>query len=75
MALAKLVAWREKDQDWLRSGLKAGLFSLTDMQARLDRMPESAPGIDELLRRLSSLAATCGIDVDRGLGNSVHAES
>ncbi|SFU71370.1 hypothetical protein SAMN02799631_01915 [Methylobacterium sp. 174MFSha1.1] len=65
VALAKLVAWREKDRDWLQSGLRAGLFSLTDMQSRLDRMPESAPAIDELRRRLSFLAATCGIDVDR----------
>jgi hypothetical protein len=65
VALAKLVAWREKDRDWLCSGLRAGLFSLDQMHLRLDRMPESAPAFDELLRRLSSLAATCGIDGER----------
>ncbi|KMO33804.1 hypothetical protein VQ03_24475 [Methylobacterium tarhaniae] len=66
MALAKLVAWREKDRDWLQSGLKAGLFSLTEMQSRLDRMPKSAPDGGELLRRLSVLAATCRLEFDRG---------
>jgi hypothetical protein len=64
VALAKLVAWREKDTEWLKSGLRAKLFSLDAMRSRLERMPEGAPAFDEMVRRLSSLAASCGIDFE-----------
>ncbi|KMO10080.1 hypothetical protein SQ03_31060 [Methylobacterium platani JCM 14648] len=66
VALAKLVAWRDKDQAWLQSGVTAGLFSLAVMRSRLDRMPASVLDEDELMRRLSSLAAACGIDAGHG---------
>src|SRR6476620_29997 len=40
LALAKLSAWRDKDQAWLRDGVRAGVLSLQQMASRLDRMPE-----------------------------------
>jgi hypothetical protein len=61
VALAKVVAWREKDQSWILSGVRAGLFSLERMACRIDRMPRAAPDAAEMVRRLRWLAATCGM--------------
>lgn len=67
VALAKLVAWREKDQDWLTEGVKAGVLSLNVMASRLDRMPPknpdgSPPAREVLLGRLRLLATRANID-------------
>ncbi|HWG05974.1 MAG TPA: DUF6036 family nucleotidyltransferase, partial [Beijerinckiaceae bacterium] len=35
IALAKMVAWREKDIDWLAEGAETGVLSLNDMNARV----------------------------------------
>ena len=61
IALAKVVAWRDKDRSWLASGIRARLFSLERMAARLGRMPEAAPEAAEMMRRLTWLATTCGV--------------
>ena len=63
IALAKVVAWREKDKDWLKSGLRSGIFSLDRMVARLPRMPDAAPASRELTRRLAWLASECSLPV------------
>ena len=63
VALAKVVAWRDKDRDWLRSGIRAGLFSLDDMTSRLPRMPADAPDGSEMKRRLAWLAAECEVSL------------
>ncbi|MBX9826721.1 MAG: hypothetical protein K2Y27_17250 [Xanthobacteraceae bacterium] len=39
IALAKLVAWREKDIHWLKDGVAAGVLSPDKMKARLSLMP------------------------------------
>lgn len=61
VALAKVVAWRDKDKSWIVSGIWARLFSLERMAARLDRMPEAAPDVAEIMRRLNWLATACGV--------------
>ncbi|MCJ2058485.1 hypothetical protein MKL09_18260 [Methylobacterium sp. J-048] len=63
LALSKAVAWRDKDKAWLKSGVRAKLFSLHTMAARLVRMPDRAPAIDEMTRRLAWLAAECGVSL------------
>ena len=40
VALAKLAAWREKDQLWLVEGAKSGVISPAGMAGRLHLMPE-----------------------------------
>jgi hypothetical protein len=65
LALAKLVAWREKDIDWLRAGVAHRILSLDEMEARLDRMPpgdtaSGNPGIKELRERMLIIRATGG---------------
>ncbi|QCI67582.1 DUF6036 family nucleotidyltransferase [Phreatobacter stygius] len=67
IALAKLVAWREKDQVWLIHGLNAGILHLQTMADRLNQLPDTDPdrGVPprgELERRLRQLGATCKID-------------
>jgi Nucleotidyltransferase of unknown function (DUF6036) len=62
IALAKLVAWREKDIRWLKDGVAAGVLSTTKMSARLTLMPEAdpdagMPGLQILRDRLQILAA------------------
>ncbi len=64
IALPKIVAWREKDKDWLKSGLRSGIFPLNLMTARLPRMPDTAPGLGEMMRRLAWLAAECALPFD-----------
>ncbi|WP_348270939.1 DUF6036 family nucleotidyltransferase [Methylobacterium sp. ARG-1] len=61
LALSKVVAWRDKDRDWLRSGIRAKLFSLETMAAPLVRMPDRVPERHEMMRRLAWLAAECGL--------------
>jgi hypothetical protein len=68
VALAKLAAWREKDQDWLNEGIGAGVFSLEQMAARLSLMPQpnregSPPSRDILASRLRSLASRANVTV------------
>jgi hypothetical protein len=43
LALAKLVAWREKDIGWLRAGIAHRILLLDEMESRLDRMPPGDP--------------------------------
>lgn len=56
IAVAKLCAWREKDRDWLRVALQAGIANATRVAALLHtELPETAPAAEELERRLSDL--------------------
>jgi len=69
VALAKLAAWRDKDQNWLAQGVNYGVLSLKTMIARLDRMPEpnpdrGSPTRETLVARLKALASRCKVDVD-----------
>ena len=43
IALAKLVAWREKDIHWLKDGVAAEVLSLEKMSTRLSLMPAADP--------------------------------
>lgn len=53
IAIAKLCAWREKDQAWLREALRSGIVK-ADRAAALLRtaLPAEAPEPDEIARRL-----------------------
>jgi hypothetical protein len=69
VALAKLAAWRDKDQDWLGQGVKYGVLSLKTMITRLDRMPEpnpdhGSPTREALVTRLKTLASRCKVAVE-----------
>ena len=57
IAIAKLCAWRGKDQDWLREAFKAGIARV-DSVAELLRtgLSPDAPGHEELARRLAVVA-------------------
>jgi hypothetical protein len=66
VALAKLAAWREKDQAWLAEGAKAGVISLERMASRLSLMPQpnadgTPPARWILADRLRSLAVRSNI--------------
>jgi hypothetical protein len=53
IAIAKLCAWREKDQAWLREAIRSGIVK-PDRAAALLRtaLPAEAPEPDEIARRL-----------------------
>jgi hypothetical protein len=63
IAIAKLCAWREKDQAWLREALRSGIVK-ADRTAALLRteLPAEAPEPDELIRRLEYCHAGSGGD-------------
>jgi len=68
VALAKLAAWRDKDQSWLNEGIRSGILSLEHMASRLSRMPPpnadgNPPAVQVLRERLRSLAARARIDL------------
>lgn len=52
IAMAKLCAWREKDRDWLAVASGHQIINLDAMRALLNRMPERAPPLAELQRRI-----------------------
>jgi hypothetical protein len=55
IAIAKLTAWREKDQAWLREALRSGIAKADRIAALLQTtLSPSAPAADELARRLSN---------------------
>ncbi len=56
IALAKLVAWREKDLDWLEAGVRSLILRPSLMRERLDRLPSDLPAV-ELQRRVAHLEA------------------
>jgi hypothetical protein len=57
IALAKLCAWREKDQTWLREAFRSGVAKADRVAALLRTgLPAEAPGPDELARRLTVAA-------------------
>jgi hypothetical protein len=59
IAIAKLCAWREKDQAWLREAFRSGVAQVDEVTALLSgTMPDEAPAADELTRRIQ--AATAG---------------
>lgn len=62
IALAKMVAWREKDVEWLKEGVAAGVLSVQKMRDRLSLMPSAdlergVPERQVLQDRLQILAA------------------
>lgn len=56
IALAKLCAGREKDIAWLRAAVRAGIADLSNIRARIARLPNNrAPALDILEARLASI--------------------
>ncbi len=59
IAVAKLCAWREKDRDWLRAAVDAGIAPLAAIEALARAaLPPAAPDLAERLRRVDSLRGT-----------------
>ena len=56
IALAKMVAWRDKDRDWLEAGVRSLILDPKAMAARLSRLPAATP-LDELERRMAVVSA------------------
>jgi len=58
IAIAKLCAWREKDQAWLREAFRSGIARAANVAALLPTgLPDTAPPADELARRLEIATA------------------
>jgi hypothetical protein len=55
IAVAKLCAWREKDQVWLREAFHSGVVNADQVAALLrSELPAEAPVPDELARRMAA---------------------
>jgi hypothetical protein len=55
LAISKIVAWREKDQDFVRALVQHGIVKITDLRARLDELDaEIAERIEPRIQRLAS---------------------
>ena len=57
IALSKMMAWREKDRDWLQAGVRALILDPTVMRGRLGLLPETEAPRDEVHRRMDTVAA------------------
>jgi hypothetical protein len=59
IAIAKLCAWRDKDQAWLREAFRSGIAK-AQITANLlaGELPDAAPARSELSRRISLTATT-----------------
>ena len=61
IAIAKLCAWREKDQVWLREGFRAGVANASAAATLLQgELPDAAPARDELTRRMRLVSPVQG---------------
>jgi len=57
IAIAKLCAWREKDQAWLREAFRPGVAKAPETAAlRRTEVPKAAPALKELTRRMNVVA-------------------
>jgi hypothetical protein len=54
LAISKIVAWREKDRDFVKSLLRHQIVTIRELNARLPEVPENL--VDEVTGRLKSLA-------------------
>ena len=60
IALAKMMAWREKDQDWLQAGVQVKILDPRKMRERLPLLPETAMPRAEMDRRMQTVFAYGG---------------
>ena len=60
IAIAKMMAWREKDRDWLQAGVRARILDPLKMQERLPLLPPLEVPAAEIERRMQSVAAYGG---------------
>ena len=57
IAIAKLCAWHEKDQAWLREAFRSGVAKADRVAALLQaELTAEAPAPDELARRVAAAA-------------------
>lgn len=57
VALAKMLAWREKDRNWLQAGVRSKILDPTVMRGRLSLLPETEAPREEVQRRMDAVAA------------------
>lgn len=55
IAIAKMFAWREKDQEWLRAGVRSKILNPAAMRERLPSFPETATPRAEMERRTQAV--------------------
>ena len=60
IALAKMCAWREKDIEWLREGVRALLITPSLMRERLSLLPDISTPREEMERRMLAVFAFGG---------------
>lgn len=58
IAVAKLCAWRDKDQDWLRTAIQTGIISVGRLGELLNsEMPSAAPAPIHLVEHLKLITS------------------
>jgi Nucleotidyltransferase of unknown function (DUF6036) len=60
IAIAKMFAWREKDREWLKAGVRSKILTPLLMQARLPLLAVHDVPMSELERRMQSVVAFGG---------------
>ncbi|TAJ31592.1 DUF6036 family nucleotidyltransferase [Bosea sp. (in: a-proteobacteria)] len=63
IAIAKMIAWRDKDQTWLAAGVRNGVIDASTMHGRIDRVPSALTSDiprHELERRLDEMERFTG---------------
>ncbi|MGA3004439.1 MAG: hypothetical protein ABSE20_22215 [Acetobacteraceae bacterium] len=61
IAIAKLCAWRDKDQVWLREAFRSGVAKAPEAATLLHgELPETAPARGELIRRMNLVSPIGG---------------
>ena len=57
IALAKMMAWREKDRIWLHAGVQTKILEPRRMRERMDLLPPSETPHEEIARRMDAITA------------------
>ena len=57
IALSKMMAWREKDRDWLQAGVWSKILDPRKMRERIALLPPSETPPQEIQRRMDAVSA------------------
>ena len=60
IAIAKMMAWREKDRDWLQAGVQVKILDPRKMRERLALLPQTDVPAAEIERRMNAVTAYGG---------------
>lgn len=61
IAISKMMAWRDKDKEWLQAGVRSKILAPNQMRERLSLLPATEVPHTEIDRRMTRVASYGGV--------------